>query len=219
MTQELWTAVDRYAEDMLVGEDPVLAEALRASDEAGLPSIQVSATQGKWLFIQAYAMKARRILEIGTLGGYSTIWLGRALGDDGRLISLEYEPKHAEVARRNIARAGLDRKIEVRTGPALNLLPGIEREGAGPFDLIFIDADKENYPGYFEWGLKLVRSRGLIIADNAVRDGEVVKPESEDPRVHAIRRMWEMMASDSRVSATVIQTVGAIGRASCRERG
>ncbi len=211
MTQELWTAVDRYVEDLLVGEDPVLVEALKDSDAAGLPSIQVSPAQGKWLYILAFAMKARKILEMGTLGGYSTIWLGRALPEDGHLISLEYEPRHAEVARRNIARAGLERKVDVRVGAALDSLPEIEKEGAGPFDLIFIDADKENYPGYFEWAVKLARPGSLVIADNVVRHGEVVKPESEDPRVHAVRRMMEMMASDGRVSATVLQTVGVKG--------
>ncbi|HXN45785.1 MAG TPA: O-methyltransferase [Bryobacteraceae bacterium] len=211
MAQEQWTAVDRYISDKLVGNDPTLDAALRDSEAAGLPAIHVSQNQGKFLQLLAQGMNARRILEIGTLGGYSTIWLARALPAGGRLISLESEPRHAEVARANVARAGLASVVEVRTGRALELLPRILAEGTGPFDLIFIDADKLGYPDYFTWALRLSHLGTMIIADNVVRNGGVVDEGSSDPGVSGVRRMNELIAAEPRVSATAIQTVGSKG--------
>jgi len=207
MSQELWTAVDGYIADLLVPADSALKEALRASADAGMPAIAVSPAQGKLLMLLAQTLGARRILEIGTLGGYSTIWLARGLTEGGRLISLEADPKHAEVARSNIARAGLSDVVEVRLGKALETLPTVE----GPFDLIFIDADKVNYPEYFSWAMKLSRAGSLIIADNVVRKGAVIDAESSDANVLGVRRFNELMAADKRVSATAIQTVGSKG--------
>ena len=206
-TQDQWNAVDHYISAVLVRPDSALDEALRASDAAGLPQIAVAPNQGKLLMLLAKAMRARAILEIGTLGGYSTIWLARALPPGGRLTTLEYDPKHAEVARANVARAGLGDRVEVRVGRAIDTLP----ELTGPFDLIFIDADKEGYPDYFTWSLKLSHPGGLIIADNVVREGAVIDPKSEDPRVQAVRRFHEMVAAEPKVSATAIQTVGTKG--------
>ncbi len=211
MSQDQWTAVDRYISDTLVGNDPVLDAALRDSDAAGLPAIHVSQNQGKFLQLLAQGMNARRILEIGTLGGYSTIWLARALPAGGRLISLEFEARHADVARANIARAGLADVVEVRTGRALELLPKILAESTGPFDLIFIDADKLSYPDYFAWALRLSRVGTMIVADNVVRKGGVLDKGSSDPGVMGVRRMNELIASEPRVSATAIQTVGSKG--------
>jgi predicted O-methyltransferase YrrM len=211
MSQETWTAVDRYITDHLVPADPVLDAALAASTAAGLPEIQVSAAQGKMLHLLARAMGARAILEIGTLGGYSTIWLARALPADGRLITLEYEPKHAEVARANLARAGLAARVDVRVGRASDTLPQLVAQGGGPFDLIFIDADKVGYPEYFGWALKLAQRGTLIIADNVVRKGAVADPASTDASVLAVRRFTELVAAEPRVNATTIQTVGAKG--------
>jgi predicted O-methyltransferase YrrM len=213
-----WTAVDRYITDLLVGEDPALQAALRDSDTAGLPPIAVTPNQGKLLELLARIHGARTILELGTLGGYSTIWLARALPAGGRLITLEAEPRFAEVARANIARAGVEEFVELRVGAALETLPQLHAEGAGPFDLIFIDADKQNYPGYFEWSLKLSRPGTVIIGDNVVRDGAILDPEAYDP-VHGnevikgVRRFYELAAAEPRVSAnaTAIQTVGAKG--------
>ena len=207
MSQELWTAVDRYYADLLLPADPVLEAALRASDEAGLPAIAVSASQGKLLMLLAQSLGARRILEIGTLGAYSTIWLAKGLTGGGRLITLEADPKHAEVARRNIARAGLSEVVEVRSGKALETLPDVE----GPFDLIFIDADKVGYPEYFSWAVKLSRAGSLIVADNVVRAGAVIDAQSGDANVQGVRRFNELVAADKRVGATVIQTVGSKG--------
>ncbi len=206
-----WTAVDRYITDLLVPPDPALDAALQASAAAGLPAINVAPNQGKLLMLLAQIQGARSILEIGTLGAYSTIWLARALPADGRLITLEADPKHAEVARANIARAGLANRVEVRLGPALETLPRLAAEGSGPFDLIFIDADKPGYPDYFRWALKLSRRGSVIVADNVVRDGEVIDPASADPRVQAMRRFNEVLAAEPRVSATEIQTVGSKG--------
>jgi|SRR5579859_6630405 len=206
-----WTAVDRYITDLLVPPDPALDAALQASAAAGLPAINVAPNQGKFLMLLAQIQGARSILEIGTLGAYSTIWLARALPADGRLITLEADPKHAEVARANIARAGLANRVEVRLGPALETLPRLAAEGSGPFDLIFIDADKPGYPDYFRWALKLSRRGSVIVADNVVRDGEVIDPASADPRVQAMRRFNEVLAAEPRVSATEIQTVGSKG--------
>jgi len=210
-TEETWEAVDDYLGAQLGMNDAVLDQALAASAEGGLPEIQVSATQGKLLHLLARMQGARRILEMGTLGGYSTIWLARALPTDGRLVTLEFEPKHAAVARANLARAGLDGLVDVRVGPALETLPELAREGGAPFDLIFIDADKENYPGYFQWALRLARRGTMIIADNIVRQGGVIDPQHADPRVQGVRRFFDLVAAEPRVSATAIQTVGGKG--------
>jgi len=211
MAHDQWTAVDRYITDLLVEKDPVLDAALRESEAAGLPAIHVSPNQGKFLMLMAQSVEARSILEIGTLAGYSTIWLARALPIGGRLITLESEAKHVDVARANIARAGLANVVEVRAGRALELLPQIPAEARDPFDLIFIDADKRNYPEYFAWALKLSHRGTLIIADNVVRNGEVIDESSSDPGVPGVRRMNELIAAEPRVSATAIQTVGAKG--------
>jgi predicted O-methyltransferase YrrM len=211
MSAETWSAVDRYINDLFVPHDPALAAALEASAAAGLPEIQVSASQGKLLHLLARMHGARRILELGTLGGYSTIWLARALAAGGRLITLESEPSHAEVALANFARAALSGVVELRLGPALETLPRLATEQCGPFDLVFLDADKENYPAYLPWILKLARRGTLIIADNLVRNGAVVDPSSADPRVRGVRRFNELLAADPRVDATVIQTVGMKG--------
>ena len=211
MNQEQWTAVDRYITEMLVPPDAVLEAALEASDAAGLPRIAVAPNQGKLLQLLARARGARKILEIGTLGGYSTIWLARALPPGGRLITLEVESKHAEVARTNIARAGLASVVDVRLGPALETLPRLAAERAGPFDLTFIDADKSNIPSYFEWALTLAAPGALIIVDNVIRDGAVVDDASTDPSVKGVRRLNELLRAEPRVSATTIQTVGARG--------
>jgi predicted O-methyltransferase YrrM len=216
--QERWTAVDRYISDHLVPADSALEAALQDSDAAGLPSIAVTPNQGKLLELLARVQGARSILELGTLGGYSTIWLARALPADGRLVTLEADPRFAEVARANIARASVADVVELRVGAALETLPQLHAEGAGPFDLIFIDADKQNYPGYFEWSLKLSRPGTLIIGDNVVRDGAILDPEAYDPEhgddlIKGVRRFYELVSAEPRVSgsATAIQTVGAKG--------
>lgn len=212
MTQEIWTAVDRYITDLFVPPDTALNAALQASQTADLPSINVSPPQVKFLQLLARALGTRSILEIGTLGGYSTIWLARALPPGGRLITLEADPKHAEIARANIAGAGLADVVDLRLGRALDTLPKIAAEGRGPFDLIFIDADKSNYANYFTWALKLSRRGTVIIGDNVIRRGAVIDPaHSDDPRVPGVLRFNERVAAEPRVSATVIQTVGAKG--------
>jgi predicted O-methyltransferase YrrM len=207
--ESTWASVDEYLSGVVLKSDPALDEALRASEAAGLPAIQVSPLQGKLLHLLALTVGARSILEIGTLGGYSTIWLARALAPGGRLITLEIDAKHAEVARANVARAGLERLVDVRLGPALETLPRLEREKAGPFDLIFIDADKPSGPDYFTWALKLARPGSLIIVDNVVREGAVADLANTDPNVVGSRRVLEAMAAEPRVSATVLQMVGA----------
>ncbi|WP_445635361.1 Methyltransferase [Nostoc sp. DSM 114161] len=211
MTQEQWTAVDRYLNDLFVPPDPVLDAALEASAAAGLPPHNVSPNQGKLLLLLAQLQRARTILEIGTLGGYSTIWLARGLPSDGYLITLEADAKHAEVAQRNIARAGLSDVVEVRVGQALSTLPQLAAEGHGPFDLIFIDADKPNNPDYLAWALKLSHRGSLIIADNVVRNGAVIDTASNDASVQGVRRFNELLASEPRVSTTALQTVGSKG--------
>ena len=211
MTQEQWTAVDRYITDLLVPPDPSLDDSLEASARAGLPPHHVSPNQGKLLHLLARIQGARTILEIGTLGGYSTIWLGRALPPDGRLITLEANPRHAEVAQENIARAGLGDLVELRLGLALDGLAQLAKEGRGPFDLVFIDADKPRYPDYLEWALELSRPGTVIVADNVVRDGAVVDAVNRDSSAEGVRRFYELLAADSRVSATAIQTVGSKG--------
>ena len=211
MNQEKWTAVDTYLSDLLVAPDAALEEALKASAAANLPEIHVPPYQGKFLHLLARLRGARTILEIGTLGGYSTIWLARALPAGGRLTTLESDPSHAEIARANLARAGLADVVELRLGPALETLPRLAEEGRGPFDLIFIDADKPAYPDYFAWALRLSRRGSLIIADNVVRAGEVVNPASDDPRIQGMRRFLEQLAAEPRVLATAIQTVSGKG--------
>lgn len=211
MTQELWTTVDRYIVDALSLADPVLEAAQEASDAAGLPAIQVSAAQGRFLEIVARMQGARRILEIGTLGGYSTIWMARALSSGGKLVTLEVDPKHAEVAVSNFERAGLADRIEMRLGGALDTLPRLAQERAGPFDLVFIDADKASIPAYFDWSLRMSRPGTVIIVDNVVREGAVIDAESADASVQGVRRLNELMASDPRIISTVLQTVGVKG--------
>jgi predicted O-methyltransferase YrrM len=210
-TTERWSTVDRYITDLLIGPDAALDGALAASDAAGLPSIAVSPPQGKLLHLFARAVSARNILEIGTLGGYSTIWLARALQSGGHLVTLEYDPKHAAVAQANLVHAGFADIVEVRVGRASDTLPQLLAEGRGPFDLIFIDADKVGYPEYLEWSLKLSRPGTLIIADNVVRDGAVADAASTDANVLAVRRYNAMLAAEPRVNATVVQTVGSKG--------
>lgn len=208
--EKQWEDVDAYLTDLFVPEDQVLAETLRSSDAAGLPQIAVSANQGKLLMLLAKARGAKNILEIGTLGGYSTIWLGRALPPGGKLISLEYSPKHADVARANITRAGLGKSVEVRVGAAIDSLPKLASAGL-KFDFIFIDADKQGYCDYLDWSLKLSNPGTLIIADNVVRDGQVVDPNSKDEMVQGIQRFNKKLAAEKRVDATAIQVVGSKG--------
>jgi predicted O-methyltransferase YrrM len=211
MTKETWSAVDRYIDDLLAPPDPVLRATLERSAAADLPPISVSPNQGKLLQLLARAQGARNILEIGTLGGYSTIWLARALPRGGRLITLEADAKHAEVARANIAHAGLSDVVELRFGRALDTLPQLAAENCGPFDLTFIDANKPEYPEYFSWALRLSRRGSLIIGDNVVRDGKLLQSTSEDLGVRGVRRFLELLAAEPRVSATAIQTVGSKG--------
>jgi predicted O-methyltransferase YrrM len=211
MNQTLWEEVDAYLADTLLPRDDALTGALAASAAAGLPAIQVSPPQGRLLEILARAIGARRILEIGTLGGYSTLWLARGITSGGKLITIENDPKHAEVARANFARAGRSSAIDLRVGAALELLPQLEREHAGPFNLIFVDADKVNLPDYFTWSVRLSRPGSLIVIDNVIREGEVVNAESADAAVQGVRRMNERIAKEPRVSATAIQTVGGKG--------
>ena len=211
MTQNLWTAVDEYINQLLVPGDPALDEAVRASEAAGLPAIQVSPSQGKFLHILARILGAKKVLEIGTLGGYSTIWMARALPPDGKVITLELSTKHAAVARKNFQHASFEEKIDLREGAALESLAKIAGEGIAPFDFIFVDANKSNMPEYFEWALKLSRPGSVIIADNIVRDGKVIDASSQDPDIQGVRRFNEMLAVEKRVSATELQTVGSKG--------
>lgn len=207
MSQKTWTAVDDYLNHYIVRPDDALTAALEASRAAGLPEIAVTAAQGKLLNLLARMMGAKRILEIGTLGGYSAIWLARALPQGGRLISLEYSSKHAGVARANLARAGLAEMTEIRVGPGLALMPSL----AGPFDFFFVDADKEGYPDYFRGCLKLSRPGSVMVFDNMVRDGKVINAKTHDSAVRATRQLYEDIAAEPRVTATSIQTVGAKG--------
>ena len=211
MSQETWTAVDEYVAGLLAPHDEALEAALQACEDAGLPAIQVSPAQGKLLYLLAKSIGAQQILEFGTLGGYSTIWLGRAIPAGGRLVTLEAEPHNAEVAGRNIERAGLGDLVDLRLGPALDQLPQLEAEGLGPFDLTFIDADKVNTPDYFTWALDHSRPGSLIVCDNVVRFGRLVDPDSDDPTIPAQRRLHEMLAAEPRVEATTMQTVGGKG--------
>jgi predicted O-methyltransferase YrrM len=215
MSQQQWTAVDDYITGALLEPDKALDAALEASAAAGLPAIAVSPAQGKLLNLLARMMQAGKILEIGTLGGYSTIWLARALPPGGRLITLEYQQRHAEVARANIARAGLADLVELRVGKALDTLPQLADDLGGAdselFDLVFIDADKPHNADYFAWSVRLTRPGGVIIVDNVVRGGKVLDAHSEDADVQGVRRLNEVMAADPSVTATAIQTVGAKG--------
>ena len=208
---ELWTAVDRLVGGMLIPSDPIMDAALEASAKAGLPPIQVSACQGRMLQILAQMTGARSILEIGTLGGYSTIWLARALAPGGRLITLELDPKHAAIAKSNFQRADLAERIELRVGPALETLPRLLAEGLGPFDFLFIDADKAGTPDYFLWAMKLSHPGSLIVVDNVVRKGALIETNTPDVAVQGMRRFLDLLRTESRVTATVIQTVGSKG--------
>ncbi len=207
MSEKLWSDVDNYFEAALIGHDPALEAAREANQKAGLPDIAVAPNQGKLLHLMARMIGARRILEVGTLGGYSAIWLARALPPGGELITLEYNPRHADVARANIANAGLADRVKVVTGAALDTLPTL----SGPFDLSFIDADKQSNPDYFRWALKLSRRGSIIVVDNVVREGRVIERDSNDANIDGIRRLNTMIAGEPRVSATAIQTVGVKG--------
>ena len=211
MAKDQWAAVDRYISDLFVGQDATLDAALADSAAAGLPDIQVSAPAGKLLHLLARAVGARSVLEVGTLGGYSTIWLARAIAPGGRLITLEVNATHAAVARANVARAGVADIVDVRLGRALDSLPQLVAEGAGPFDLAFIDADKPNIAEYFTWALRLTRPGSVIVVDNVVRNGAVIDAASDDVNVQGVRRFNELAAANRRVSTTVIQTVGSKG--------
>jgi predicted O-methyltransferase YrrM len=211
MDQQTFSAVDDFIVGTVAPHDEALDAALAAAEEAGLPAIQVSAPQGKLLHLLARAIDARSVLEFGTLAGYSTIWLGRALPADGRLVTLEAEPRHAEVARANLERAGLAGLVDLRVGPALKSLEALAAEAAGPFDLTFIDADKVNTPAYFEWALQRSRPGALIVADNVVRGGSLADAADPDPATRAQRGFHEQLAADPRVEATTIQTVGGKG--------
>jgi predicted O-methyltransferase YrrM len=211
MVEDVWRSVGDYFGKLLLGRDPVLDSALEANTAGGLPSIDVSPEQGKLLHLLALSIGARRILEVGTLGGYSTIWLARALPPDGRLLTCEIDPRHAEEARSNLAEAGLDGIAEVRVGPAADTLAALDSTVDGPFDLTFIDADKASNATYFEQALRLSRPGSMIIVDNVVRSGRVADAGSSDPAVLGTRRLAETVAREERVSATVIQTVGSKG--------
>lgn len=209
--QKLWTEVDRYFGHLLAPADPALEGAIAANQEARLPAIDVTALQGKFLAMLVQISAARRVLELGTLGGYSTIWMARALPSDGQIVSLELHPHHAEVARANLLNAGVLNRVLLRVGPALDTLKTLVAANATPFDLIFIDADKAGYPEYLEWSLKLSRLGTVIVADNVVRDGKVIDSESPDPNVQGVRQFTALLAAEPRVSATVLQTVGSKG--------
>ena len=211
MSRELWTAVDEYICSQLVPSDPVLDHVVESSVAAGLPPIAVTPNLGKLLYLLAKIRGAQKILEIGTLAGYSTIWLARALRAGGRLITLEADPKHAEISRNNIAQAGFADIVEVRLGDALESLPKLQAENCGPFDLIFVDAEKRENPDYFVWSLKLSKPGTILVFDNVVRDGAVIDPANTTPSVEGIRRFNELVAAEPRVTATAIQTVGSKG--------
>ena len=211
MSQQQWSAVDDYIVDMLIAADPVLTEALERNLAGGLPQHDVSPAQGKFLHLLARMMGAKRVLEIGTLGGYSTIWLARALPSGGSIVTLEYDPKHAAIAKTNIESAGLSHMADIRVGAALDTLPVLYADGLGPFDLIFIDADKPNNPAYLDWAIKLARPGTVIIGDNVVREGAVIDASSADDRVQGVRTFFDMLGADPRVDATALQTVGSKG--------
>jgi len=208
MEQKTFKAVDRYISDLFIPNDDALTAAELSHKQEGIPHINVSPNLGKFLYLLAKLANAKKILELGTLAGYSTIWLAKALPEDGRVISLEVDPRHADIARKNISRAGLSGKIEIRVGKAIDLLPALVKENAGPFDMIFIDADKPPYTEYFEWSLKLSRSGTLIIADNVIRDGKVLDPDQDDPMVKGAQRFNKALAAHPDVHATILQTIG-----------
>ncbi|WP_434641538.1 O-methyltransferase [Klebsiella sp. I138] len=207
--QQKWSAVDRYLVDALIPDDPLLTQVLENNQRAGLPAFDVAANQGQFLALLVRMVRARRVLEIGTLGGYSTIWMARELPEDGELLTLEADPHHAAVARENLRLAGVDNLVTLREGPALHTLASLGEHP--PFDVIFIDADKPSNPDYLRWALHYSRPGTLIIGDNVVRDGEVVNPHSDDDRVQGVRRFIDMMASDPRLTVTALQTVGSKG--------
>jgi predicted O-methyltransferase YrrM len=211
MNEELWSDVDEYLVSLLCPPDATLDEALADSAQGGLPQINVAPNQGKLLELLARMHGSRRILEIGTLGGYSTIWLARALPDGGELVTLELELHHAEVARKNIERTGLGSLVDIQVGPAVESLRDLVEERTEPFDFIFIDADKESYPEYFALSLQLSRKGTVIVADNVVRGGDVIDPKSTDERVQGVRRFLELVAGEERVQSTAVQTVGSKG--------
>ena len=211
MSEETWAAVEKYVDGLVIPADPVLDAAVAASEAAGLPDIAVTPSQGKLLYLLARLQRARRILEVGTLGGYSTIWLARALPEDGSVVTIEAEKQHCEVARANVERADLSAQVEFREGKALDVLPELAAEGLEPFDLVFIDADKENTEAYFRWALRLSRVGAAILVDNVIREGKVAGTDTDDPRVEGMRRFFEMLAAERRVTATTIQTVGRKG--------
>jgi predicted O-methyltransferase YrrM len=211
VSEEQWSAVDAFIEDQLLAPDRELRAVLEASSKAGLPSIQVSPTQGKLLNLLARALGARAILELGTLGGYSSLWLARALPPGGRLVTLEADPTHAEVARANLEDAGMAERVQIRLGPALETLPKLLADGSGPFDLVFIDADKVGYADYLGWAHRLSRVGSLIVADNVIRGGSVADPSSDDQASLGIRRFYQALATSPGLSATAIQTVGTKG--------
>jgi predicted O-methyltransferase YrrM len=211
MSQQLWSAIDGYIREHLLEPDPGLDAAVAASEAAGMPPIAVTANQGKLLELLVRIQGARRVLELGTLGGFSTIWLARGLAPGGRVVTLELSPDYARVAKGNIARAGLADVVDLRVGPALETLAGMHAAGEEPFDLIFIDADKQNYPGYLGWSLKLSRPGTVLIGDNVVRSGGIVDPENRDGVVEGVRRFYQLLAEEPRVDATAVQTVGEKG--------
>jgi predicted O-methyltransferase YrrM len=208
---EIWKQVDRYFADALIPDRDGFADALGANRKANLPAIDVTPLQGKLLELFVRATNARRVLEIGTLGGYSTLWIARAIPDDGLVVSLELEPRHAEIAKQNLEAAGLAKRVNLRIGNASESLAVLAKEHAAPFDFIFIDADKASYPEYLQWSLKLSRPGTLIVADNVVRDGKVIDPENPDPNIQGVRRFTEMLSAESRLTSTVLQTVGGKG--------
>jgi predicted O-methyltransferase YrrM len=211
VNQELWSAVDRYISEKVVAPDAALHAALAANAAAGLPSIDVAPNQGKLLHLFVKMTGAKRVLEIGTLGGYSTIWMARALPEGGRLVTLELNPKHAEVARANLQRAGVANMVEIRVGAALESLAKLKQEGAAPFDLIFIDADKQTIPEYVAWAIRLARPGTVVLTDNVIRDGAVIDSDSTDTAVQGVQRMFDLLATEPRLTATAIQTVGSKG--------
>ena len=204
---EVWKSVDDFFTEALISPDPALEAATAANRQADLPAIDVTPLQGRFLELMIRATGARRVLEIGTLGGYSTIWMAQAVGPDGKVITLELDPHHAEVARRNFNQAGLSDRVELRLGPAAESLTGLIAENSAPFDFIFIDADKAGYPEYIKQSMKLSRPGTLIIADNVVRDGKVIDPDNPDLNIQGVRRFTELIAAEPRLSSTVLQSV------------
>lgn len=209
--KKLWSQVDAYLDGLLAPADPALAAALGSNRDAGLPSIDVPASLGKFLAMLVEISGARRVLEVGTLGGYSSIWMARALPADGRLVTLELKAENAAIARANLERAGVLNRVEIRVAPALDSLRRLAAEGVAAFDVIFLDADKKSLPDYLDWSLKLARPGTLIVADNVVRDGKVLDADSNDPDIQGVRRFLEQAANNPRLSATALQTVGARG--------